>query len=198
MGLKYQYWDDLYSSKRTGWDMGSVSTPLKEYFDQIKNKKLKILVPGAGKAWEAEYLFQNGFRNVFILDYSINAIKEFKLRCPQFPDDQILNHDFFSHNDTYDLIVEQTFFSSLLPSQRTDYALSVFDKLNIKGKLVGLLFNNEFEFEGPPYGGNRKEYVQLFNPYFNIEILEIAYNSIKPRKGRELFLLLSKNTKLVS
>ena len=194
MTFSNQYWDELYFSNKTGWDTGGVSTPLKEYFDQLANKDMKILVPGAGKAWEAEYLYKQGFHNTFILDFSKEAISEFKLRCPWFPDNQIYNQDFFSHNNTYDLIVEQTFFSSLLPAQRVDYACSIHKKLNIDGSLVGLLFNHEFEFEGPPFGGSKDEYVSLFKKYFKFEIFETAYNSIKPRRGREFFVLFKRNS----
>ncbi len=192
MNLSEQYWDKLYTSKQTGWDIGYVSTPLKEYFDQLENKDIRILVPGAGRAWEAEYLYKSGFGNTFILDFSEKAIVEFKTRCPWFPSNQIINQDFFKHTNTYDLIVEQTFFSSLHPSLRQDFAVHISTLLNNDGKFVGLLFNHEFNFEGPPFGGSLEEYEQLFELYFDFEVIETSCNSIKPRKGREMFLLLRK------
>ncbi len=192
MNLSEQYWDKLYTSKQTGWDIGYVSTPLKEYFDQLQNKDIRILVPGAGRAWEAEYLYKSGFGNTFVLDFSENAINEFKNRCPWFPVSQILYQDFFKHTNTYDLIVEQTFFSSLHPSLRQDFAVRLNTLLNNGGKFVGLLFNHEFNFEGPPFGGSQEEYEQLFELYFDFEVIETSSNSIKPRKGREMFLLLRK------
>ena len=51
------YWTNRYSKAKTGWDIGYPSTPLKTYFDQLENKDLRILIPGAGNAYEAEYLF---------------------------------------------------------------------------------------------------------------------------------------------
>ena len=105
----------------------------------------------------------------------------------------IIKEDFFNHSGQYDLIVEQTFFSSISPSLRKKYVQQSFDLLNPGGKLVGLLFGHEFDFEGPPYGGTREEYKQLFSNHFSIEVLEIAHNSIKPRKRRELFVKLIKN-----
>ncbi len=192
MNLSEQYWDKLYTSKQTGWDIGYVSIPLKEYFDQLENKDIRILVPGAGRAWEAEYLYKSGFINTFILDFSENAINEFKNRCPWFPASQIINQDFFNHTNTYDLIVEQTFFSSLHPSLRQDFAKHISTLLNNGGKFVGLLFNHEFNFDGPPFGGSLEEYEQLFELYFDFEVIETSSNSIKPRKGREIFLLLQK------
>jgi len=186
------YWDKFYEQNLLGWDIGYVSTPLKSYFDQIENKTLKILVPGAGNGWEVEYLFNQGFLNTYMLDFSKKAIEHFTNRFPGFPHAQIINEDFFLHQDTYDLIVEQTFFSSLLRSKRKDYVAKVHELLQPDGKLVGLLFNHEFPFEEPPFGGTTEEYKQLFSTHFKFVHFATAYNSIKPRKDRELFILLKK------
>jgi hypothetical protein len=60
------------------------------------------------------------------------------------------------------------------------------------GKLAGLLFAFPFEQEGPPFGGTKEEYEQLFSPHFDINHLAISEASIKPRAGRELFIELQK------
>ena len=52
-----KYWADRYKEGRTGWDIGSPSTPLKTYLDGIKDKSAKILIPGAGNAYEACLLY---------------------------------------------------------------------------------------------------------------------------------------------
>ena len=59
--LDKEYWENRYAGNQTGWDAGEITTPLKEYFDQIKDKPKAILIPGAGNAYEAAYLFENGF-----------------------------------------------------------------------------------------------------------------------------------------
>lgn len=186
------YWDQQYRQGRHGWDAGAVSTPLKCYFDQLVNKELYILVPGAGFGWEAAYLYDKGFRNTFLLDFSTEAIRTFKINHPEFPVRQIIQTDFFDHFATYDLIVEQTFFSSLQRSDRQKYVQKVSELLREKGKLVGLLFNHEFEFEGPPYGGTEAEYRSYFEQLFELKVFELATNSIKPRRSRELFLIFQK------
>lgn len=186
------YWDKTYENNRAGWDIGYVSTPLKAYFDQLKNKELQILIPGAGNAYEAEYLWKQGFKNVFVLDFSNAVMQSFLKRCPDFPQSQVFTTDFFSHQGQYDLLVEQTFFTSLLPSQREAYALKTAQLLKPGGKLMGVVFNHWFEYDGPPYGGTEEEYRQLFLPHFTLKVFETAYNSIKPRRNRELFLLLEK------
>lgn len=174
----------------TGWDIGYPSTPLKEYIDQIENKDLKILIPGAGNAYEAEYLFESGFKNIVILDISEIPLKAFKDRIPTFPDDQLLQGDFFNHDGQYDLIFEQTFFCSFEPSKenRSSYAKQMSQLLLPFGKLVGLWFTNELIDNGKrPFGGTQKEYLSYLSPYFKVQVFEECYNSIGPRSGNELF-----------
>jgi len=190
--LPAQYWDELYKTGRIGWDIGYVSTPLKAYFDQLTNQSLSILVPGAGNSYEAEYLYKKGFKHTFVLDYAKESINNYKKRFPGFPDENLVKENFFDHNKRYDLIVEQTFFSSILKSQRGAYAEKMSQLLNPGGKVIGLLFNHKFSFEGPPFGGTHEEYKLLFEPLFAIKKMEIAHNSIKPRAGRELFIILQK------
>ena len=189
---KKEYWDSLYEHGRMGWDIGYVSSPIKEYFDQLSDKTIKILVPGAGKAWEVEYLHKAGFANVFLLDFSEEGISKFKRRCPTFPNSHILNEDFFLHKGEYNLIVEQTFFSSFHPKHRPKIVDKISELLLNKGKYMGVIFNHEFDIEGPPFGGSPSDYSQLFADKFDFLHFETAYNSIKQRKGRELFLLFRK------
>ena len=188
----HDYWERQHKENRTGWDVGSISLPLKEYFDQIKNKDQKILIPGAGSGWEAEYLFNNGFKDVFILDISRYAIEKFKKRVPGFPKNQILNQDFFQHYGQYDLIIEQTFFSAITINKRQLFTEQILNILKPGGKWVGLLFNHEFIENEPPFGATYQEYKNLFFDKFIVKTFSIADNSIKPRKGREFFFILQK------
>ena len=66
------------------------------------------------------------------------------------------------------------------------------DLLNNGGKLVGLLFDGPLNEDYPPFGGTKQEYEKYLRPYFNIKVFERSYNSIIPRKGRELFMILIK------
>lgn len=186
------YWDDTYKNNKAGWDVGYVATPLKEYFDQLGDKSIKILVPGAGNAYEVEYLFNHGFKNVFLLDFAETPINNFLTRNPEFPKNQVLIEDFFEHSDSYDLIIEHTFLTSFQKNVRAKYAIKMHDLLKNNGKLVGITFNHEFGNNTPPYGGTANDYKKLFSPYFNFQAFELCYNSIKPRKERELFFILIK------
>jgi hypothetical protein len=68
--LPAEFWDDLYRRQETRWDIGFVSTPFKEYIDQLTNKNLRILIPGAGSSYEAMYLAENGFTDISVVDIS--------------------------------------------------------------------------------------------------------------------------------
>lgn len=192
MEFDKSYWEEKFSENETGWDIGYVSTPLKEYFDQLTNKDLKILIPGSGNGYEVEYLYKLGFKNVFVVEWSDTAVKNFLTRFPKFPALNIFTEDFFLHKGKFDLIIEQTFFCALHPSQRENYVKKVHELLSSNGKLAGLLFDREFNPNNPPFGGSKNEYVKLFEPYFNFKYFDSCYNSIPPRAGSELFVNLIK------
>ncbi|WP_242918281.1 TPMT family class I SAM-dependent methyltransferase [Pontibacter liquoris] len=188
------YWQERYLAEQTGWDAGTITPPLKNYFDQLPDKDLRILIPGCGRAYEAEYLHAKGFKNVFLADVAEAPLQHFASRVPDFPKAHLLLQDFFSLSGPYDLIVEQTFFCALPPELRANYAKKCAGLLAPAGKLMGLLFDTVFEKDGPPFGGNRNEYRTYFAPYFDFLHFETAYNSIAPRQGKELFILLQVKT----
>lgn len=195
--LEAHYWNQQYKDQRSGWDIGYASPAIIAYFQQIPNKQACILIPGAGNAWEAEKLWSMGFTNIYVLDFSQEALLSFQTRVPHFPKSQILNEDFFHHQGSYDYIVEQTFLSSLPINLREDYVKQVFKVLKPQGRLMGLLFNHHFNHEGPPFGGTVDEYKLLFSSHFKFHHFKIAHNSIKPRKKRELFVLLEKTERII-
>jgi len=53
MNFDEQYWTERYDAGKDGWDLGCISPPIKEYIDQLTNKDIKILIPGAGNSHEA-------------------------------------------------------------------------------------------------------------------------------------------------
>lgn len=190
--LGQQFWDNQYQSKSTGWDLGAVSPPLKAYIDQLQNKNLRILIPGCGNTYEAEYLLQQGFTNVTLIDIAPTLVNKLKEKFKDNTNINILLGDFFDHQGEYDLILEQTFFCALNPSLRTAYRDKMLTLLAPGGKLAGLLFNKVFDKEGPPFGGSKQEYEQLFKTSFRFITCEPCYNSVAPRVGGELFVILQK------
>ena len=187
--LNKNYWESRYNESNTGWDIGYASTPLTAYFDQLSNKNLEILIPGAGFGHEALYLADKGFKNITVLDISSIPLSNIKDSLPYPALVTCIEEDFFQHTQNYDLIIEQTFFCALDPRLRSSYASHIHKLLKPGGKLTGVLFNFPPNEQGPPYGGSYSEYQNLFSEYFSIKTLEPCYNSIKPRQGNELFFI---------
>ena len=169
--MSEEYWENRWRQGETGWDMGQVSPPLREYIDQLKHKDISILIPGCGSAYEAEYLWKSGFRNVYLIDLSETAIRSFK---NHFPEDQIFTANFFDHKGRYDLILEQTFFCAISPEDRKRYVEKCAELLNDGGKIAGLMFDFPLE-SGPPYGGSEEEYRRLFSENFDIVRFSLQY-----------------------
>lgn len=194
--LDDQYWDAQWKSNTTGWDLGEPAPPLVTLIDRLENKNASILIPGCGSAYEAQYLIEKGFSNITLIDISQTACDILSNKFSENAQVKILCEDFFSHNERYDVIIEQTFFCALPPTLRQRYVWKMHQLLNEHGILAGLLFNRTFEVS-PPFGGSREEYEKLFQASFDIQKMETAPNSVTPRANTELSFLLKKNQNAV-
>jgi len=185
------YWNGLYQSNEIGWDIGYPSPALATYIDQLDNKDIRILIPGCGNSYEAEYLLEKGFTSVTLIDIApeLTAALETKFRNVEGNRIRIITGDFFEHQGHYDLILEQTFLSALPPELRNQYTATMHRLLQPGGKLAGALFSKHFD-DSPPYGGSEQEYRELFSEKFDIKTLAPCYNSIERREGSEVFINL--------
>ncbi|MCW2118558.1 TPMT family class I SAM-dependent methyltransferase [Flavobacterium sp. 7A] len=192
--LDQKYWDTQYKTNCTGWDLGCISPPIKTIIDKLEDKNIAVLIPGCGNTYEAEYLLQQGFTNITVIDIAPTLVSMLQLKFANNDNITIVLGDFYSHQGQYDLILEQTFFCALAPHLRQHYVFIMHQLLIPNGTLSGLLFNKTFE-SGPPFGGNKKEYELLFKNAFNITSLEISCNSVLPRSESELaFTFVKDNT----
>lgn len=186
--LNEQYWNSQYLGNTTGWDMKQVSPPLKAYIDQLTSKDLRILIPGCGNSYEAEYLLNQGFTNITLIDIAPALVESLQKKFADNPHIRILLGNFFDLEGSYDLILEQTFFCALDPTLRPAYAEKMYELLKPNGKLAGVLFSREFE-GGPPFGGSEAEYREIFGKGFHIKALAPCYNSFIKREGTEVFMI---------
>ena len=190
--LNASYWDAQYKSETIGWDLGIISPPIKSYIDSYSNKEASILIPGCGNSYEADYLLQQGFTDVTVIDIAPSLVETLKNKYQNNEHIKIILSDFFEHQGQYDLIIEQTFFCALAPSFRTQYVHKMYVLLKTNGKLAGLLFNKNFT-QGPPFGGSMTEYQNTFKDAFALLQMDIAANSLADRAGMELFIEFKKN-----
>ncbi len=186
------YWNKRHQSGDTPWNINMPSPPIAAYIDQLNDKDISILIPGAGHSHEASYLIDHGFDNITVCDISEVAIQNMKLQINNGDMINYLNVDFFTLECTYDLIIEQTFFCAIDPTLRRKYVDKMQRLLKTDGKLAGVLFGIEFPHDGPPFGGNLSEYLSLFSSKLHIQTIEICYNSIPQRMGNELFFICKK------
>lgn len=189
--LNNDYWENRYKQNETSWDTGKITTPLKDYIDQVTNKNLRILIPGAGNGYEFDYFIKNGFTNVYVVDFAKIPLQNIANRNPEYKEN-LIHLDFFALDMNFDLIIEQTFFCALDPSLRVKYVDKMTSLLSDNGKIAGLLFNFPLTEVGPPFGGAMEEYKHLFSNNFKIKVLDNAYNSIKSRIAKELFFIFEK------
>ncbi len=192
MPLDRDFWNQRYLETDTPWDIGSPSPPLTALLDRIQDRATRILIPGAGTAYEAVYLHQRGFSQVYVCDWAEAAFEHLLENAPDFPRHHLLCGDFFEMTGQYDLMLEQTFFCAIDPSARPRYVEQVHALLVPGGKLAGLLFATPFETPGPPFGGTESEYRALFEARFHIKEMKIAKNSVRPRAGNELYFEMIK------
>ncbi len=194
--LDEKYWNDQYQSNATGWDLGEVSPPIKEYIDTIENKNTSILIPGCGNSYEAEYLLSKGFTNITLIDIAPLLVEKLRQKFANNAHIKIVHSDFFEHKLKYDLIIEQTFFCALPPYMRQKYVWKMHQLLNDNGILAGLLFNRNFE-KSPPFGGSKVEYERLFKSAFDFKSMQSCDNSFAARAGTELWIELKRNPKSI-
>jgi SAM-dependent methyltransferase len=194
--LDQNYWNNQYQANTTGWDLGEVSPPIKNYIDTLEDKNIRVLIPGCGNTYEAEYLLEQGFTNVTVIDIAPTLVDNLKTKFKDNPNITIILGDFFEHQGAYDVIIEQTFFCALPPTMRQKYVWKMHQLLANKGKITGLLFNRTFE-SGPPFGGSQEEYTLLFQQAFKFLKMEVCQNSATPRAGSELFIEFQKNSEVL-
>lgn len=188
--LDRHYWQARWEAGQMGWDIGYASPAITEFADSWADKHAAVLIPGCGNAYEAEHLLKTGFTNITLIDIAPAAVERLKKKFEGNGSIKIICEDFFSHTGKYDLILEQTFFCAILPSRRKEYAAKMFELIKANGTIAGLLFDKQFEKEGPPFGGCPCEYKPIFEPYFTIVKMEPCVISIEPRKGSEVFFIM--------
>lgn len=193
--LNEQFWDDRYIHQQEGWDLAKVSPPMKTYMDTLADKTISILIPGCGNAHEASYLLESGFRHITLVDISGHLVSRLQHKFRDTPI-RIFHEDFFLHQGSYDLMLEQTFFCTLPPERRPEYVAHAHSLLKPGGKIAGVLFNENLGVDaGPPFAGTESEYRQLFESDFDIRTMESCQNSIPSRQGMEILIELQRKEK---
>jgi len=191
--LSADYWSQRYRENRTGWDLHVPNSGLVAAVKARLQPSARILIPGAGRGYEAEALWDAGYDEVYVCDWAEEAFEA--LRSASQHDrvwlaKRLIVGDFFELDDKFDAIVEQTFFCALDPGKRAAYVEQCARLLCGGGSWIGILFDRYFPTPGPPFGGGQETYKTLFEPSFSVLEWKPFTDSVAPRLGAEWFGVL--------
>lgn len=190
-------WEQHYQDQDTPWDLSGPTPEFRRLFEDASfrsqlhlKKRPRALVPGGGRGHDAILLAQCNYE-VDLVDFAPTALLA-AMEAASLS--KVTLHpykkDFFSlpqlpyHHESYDLLLEYTFFCAIDPSLRPQYVQAAASLLQKNGWLVGLFFPLRMDKEGPPFPVSRAEVEELFSPYFELTIEE-PQASVKPRQGNE-------------
>jgi 2-polyprenyl-3-methyl-5-hydroxy-6-metoxy-1,4-benzoquinol methylase len=191
-------WNERYQRGDTPWDLSGPTPEFQRLLDEgLLPPKGKVLVPGGGRGHDAILFAERGFE-VDLVDFAPDALRaalEEASRhkaavyayCQNFFDLPSLGY----HQNSYDIVLEYTFFCAIDPAQRARYVKTVASLLKPKGWLVGLFFPLTIDKPGPPFQVSEAEVRELFGREFELTI-EKPKKSVKPREGREFLGLFRK------
>ena len=193
-----QYWERCYQSGEMGWDLGR-ATPIFDHWIKNYRTVLNICVLGAGNGWDAINFAKRGHA-VTAVDFAKSAVKnmqatvkqnnlEMDIRCTNIFDLKKIYTNYF------DVVLEYTCFCAINPSKRRDYLDVARHILKSQGEFIGLLFpiDKAPEDGGPPFAVQLEPTIKLISEYFFLIKREIPSLSIKPRLGREVFVIFRKD-----
>lgn len=194
-GYELEDWRKHYDSGDCPWDLNDVAPPWRVLWEEKKLVPGKAIVPGCGRGHEVVFLAEKGF-DVTGVDFAEGAVQNCRDALSQrgLPGN-IARENFFAlgreHHGVYDLLLEQTFFCAIHPSDRNRYVETAARTLKPGGLLAGLFYETGGE-GGPPFNTTRSDVIDHFSAEFEIESLAKTPHSHEQRKGKEWLGLLRK------
>ncbi len=191
-----QSWEERYRQQTTRWDIGEAAPPFVDYMAEPNAPYTgKILVPGCGRGNDALFFARQDFA-VMGVDFAPSAIQI----CQQRATSENLVAARFEQQDVFDLgrlypqtfdyIAEHTCFCAIDQTRRHEYVEVMRQVLRPGGVLLAIFFTHG-RTGGPPFTTSEPEIREFFEPYFEIQRLEIPKRSHPSRpRGEERFAIL--------
>jgi methyl halide transferase len=195
IGYSREDWERHYDEKDLRWDLDEVAPPFVQLWEKRDIPPCRAIVPGCGAGHEVIFLAEKGFE-VTAVDYSHGAVRllERIYEKNSFLD-KVLHQDFFTlgskYDETFELMLEHTFFCAISPDMRQDYVKTTNRILKPGGSLIGLFYETN-ESGGPPFNTRREDITELFSGSFLIESLSKTPNSVEQRRGKEWLAIFKK------
>lgn len=161
-------WNDDWVSGTTPWDQGQASAVVMRLAQRLPPRQ-RILVPGAGRAWEVEALADLG-HHVVGLDIAPAAVEVARARIGRRADVELVVGDLFDPPDLgqFDAVAEHTCFCAVGPDLYEAYRAQVVRWLRPGGVLFGAFL--DFVGGGPPFGTSPAELHAVFDRKFVVEL----------------------------
>ena len=195
VGYSREDWERHYDEKDLRWDLNEVAPPLVHLWKERSFSPCKAIVPGCGAGHEVMFLAKKGF-NVTAVDYTHGAIKLIKSAFEKNNySGEVLHQDFFKldykYNESFELMLEHTFFCAINPIKRRAYVETAKRILKPGGYLVGLFYETN-EDGGPPFNTHKEDIEKYFSNSFKIESLSKTPHSAEQRLEKEWLAVLKK------
>ncbi len=183
-------WSARYDTASVPWDMGACSPPLCWLDQQGRLPYGRVLVPGCGAGHEVAYLARRGY-DVVGLDFAASAAEAARRRVAEYPSARVEAFDVLDPRTyrllrQFDWVFDQTFFCSLPPARRGEYATAMRCALHTGGELIALSFRTVFD-DRPPFDITPEAFTALLTGA-GFELREsrlLDLESHPARRGRE-------------
>ncbi|HXG37313.1 MAG TPA: methyltransferase domain-containing protein [Bacteroidota bacterium] len=190
------FWEELYRSGQTGWDMGRPAPAFVALLESGRFKPGTTLVLGCGKGYDAVLFARYGF-DVTAIDFSPTAIECARdLARKEGVHLHLVQEDLFDYSlgviEEFDYIVEYVTYCAIDPSRRPEFAAAVASMLKRNGELFALFFPLDNHEGGPPFAVSMDEVVRLFGRKLDLVSVEAPPESVPSRKGKELITIWRK------
>ena len=192
------FWQERYINDNIPWHTKTITPALINSVDHSVSKKIAIL--GCGYSKDSIFL-ANKKHSVFSVDFASKPIEYLTGIKNKYNIDNLnpIECDIFNLPNLYpnffDIVLEYTCFCAIMPSKRLEYVELVSKILNKNGQFISLFFpikEREADKDGPPFYVNLEDTLPMFENNFNIIKIDKNVDSIKPRKGFEALVIMSK------
>jgi thiopurine S-methyltransferase len=193
-----EYWEAVYRDDapngRPRWDIGDVAPPLARVIASGMcpvAPPAEVLVPGCGTGNDVAFLAAQGFGAVGV-DWAEAGVAAARERLASWPHAAVERADFFAlpqrddFRESFELVVEHTFFVAIDPSRRADYAAVIEAVLRRReGWYLGLFYNHRRP-GGPPFDATEEAIRATFaRPGWQLVHWEMPEDSVPHRQGKE-------------
>jgi len=199
-----EFWENLYSEGKDYWDQKGPTPALQEFFKSKLCPKAKVgsvLVPGAGRGYDAEQWASRGHETVAV-DFCPTAVDALDSLCRKTKNLKALDLDIFELSpkdpkkcgQLFDIVYDYCCFTAIHPGRRDECIEVWYKMLKPDGVVIAFfypLFNGN-TMQGPPHCTSEGELMARLDGIFDIVDKFKPTKSLKDRAGKEEIWILKK------